>query len=193
MMTADGYEVEFSANNKEYDYDIKALTGKILSADQDDDDDDDPTLPTYIGKDNAVKAALNHAGVSASAIRDPAELDKDDGRWIYEVEFKANGFEYDYDIDAPTGKVLSADKDDIDDDDDDDDDYYPTQPTSPFATSSTYIGKDNAVKAAPESCRSLGFGNQRSGTLSLTKMTADGSTRSSLKPMALSMTMILMP
>ncbi|MGI6326551.1 MAG: PepSY domain-containing protein [Saccharofermentanales bacterium] len=143
------YEVEFKANNKEYDYDIKALTGKILSADQDDDDDDDPTLSTYIGKDNAVKAALNHAGVSASAIRDlEVELDKDDGRWIYEVEFKANGFEYDYDIDALTGKVLSADKDDIDDDDDDDDDDYPTQPTSPSATSSTYIGKDNAVKAA---------------------------------------------
>ncbi|NLM15236.1 MAG: PepSY domain-containing protein, partial [Clostridiaceae bacterium] len=99
------YEVEFKANNKEYDYDIKALTGKILSADQDDDDDDDPTLSTYIGKDNAVKAALNHAGVSASAIRDlEVELDKDDGRWIYEVEFKANGFEYDYDIDALTGK-----------------------------------------------------------------------------------------
>jgi|BioPla2DNA2_1021312.scaffolds.fasta_scaffold14426_3 uncharacterized membrane protein YkoI len=133
------YEVEFKANNKEYDYDIKALTGKILSADQDDDDDDDPTLSTYIGKDNAVKAALNHAGVSASAIRDlEVELDKDDGRWIYEVEFKANGFEYDYDIDALTGKVLSADKDDIDDDDDDDDDdYYPTQSPSPTTQPTT--------------------------------------------------------
>ena len=133
------YEVEFKANNFEYDYDIDALTGKILSVDKDDIDDDDgddnnPALSTYIGKDNAVKAALNHAGLSASAIRDlEVELDEDDGRWIYEVEFKASNFEYDYDIDALTGKVLSVDKDDIDDDDDDDDDddYYPTQPTQP--------------------------------------------------------------
>lgn len=93
----------------------------------------------FIGKDNAVKIALDHAGVTASEARDlEVELEYDDGRWIYEVEFKANGFEYDYDIDALTGKVLSADKDDIDDDDDDDDDdYYPTQSPSPTTQPTT--------------------------------------------------------
>ena len=99
----------------------------------------------FIGKDNAVKIALDHAGVTASEARDlEVELEYDDGRWIYEVEFKANNKEYDYDIKALTGKILSADQDDDDDDD---------------PTLSTYIGKDNAVKA-PEPCRRIGFGNQ---------------------------------
>ncbi|MBR6823341.1 MAG: PepSY domain-containing protein [Clostridia bacterium] len=35
-------------------------------------------------------------------------LDKEDG--IYEVEFKYNGYEYEYDIDAVTGKILMTEK-----------------------------------------------------------------------------------
>ena len=29
---------------------------------------------------------------------------------VYEVEFKANGTEYDYDIDTETGKIIPVDK-----------------------------------------------------------------------------------
>lgn len=30
--------------------------------------------------------------------------------WVYEVEFDANGYEYDYDIDAVTGEILKNEK-----------------------------------------------------------------------------------
>ena len=38
------------------------------------------------------------------------ELDREDGRVVYEIEFKSNGMEYEYEIDASTGAVLKYDK-----------------------------------------------------------------------------------
>ena len=34
------------------------------------------------------------------------QLEKDDGRWEYEIDFYANNTEYDYTIDASTGSIL---------------------------------------------------------------------------------------
>ena len=67
----------------------------------------------FIGTENALKVALDHASVESSAVKDiEVELDYDDGKWIYEVEFDVNQWEYDYEIDAFTGKILSFEKDD---------------------------------------------------------------------------------
>ena len=38
-------------------------------------------------------------------------MDRDDGRWVYEVEFYYGSKEYDYDIDALTGDIRSRDYD----------------------------------------------------------------------------------
>ncbi len=66
----------------------------------------------YIGESAALSAALTHAGVSESQIsRQKVELDRDDGRMIYEVEFHVDRMEYDYEIDAETGSVLKAESD----------------------------------------------------------------------------------
>lgn len=63
---------------------------------------------TYIGDVAAKEAALAHAGIAEADTYDlKVELDTDDGRVHYDVEFKSNGMEYDYDIDAVTGEVLS--------------------------------------------------------------------------------------
>lgn len=67
----------------------------------------------YIGEAEAKRVALAHAGLTAdqvSLIR--AKLEFDDGRWMYDVEFfTPSGKEYDYEIDAYTGAVISYDYD----------------------------------------------------------------------------------
>ena len=56
---------------------------------------------------------MSHAGLSASAVTGfQCELDEDDGRYRYEIEFRANGMEDEYEIDAATGTVLKAEMDD---------------------------------------------------------------------------------
>ena len=82
----------------------------------------------YIGVDKAKSIALNHAGVKASAATfTKAKLDKDDGHYDYEIEFYAGGMEYEYEIDATTGKIRDYDSERMEDDDwddhDEDDDH----------------------------------------------------------------------
>lgn len=119
------YEVEFRYGRTEYEYDIEAFSGRILSFEHD--TDDDTTAPplspddgegiygpsvSFIGADKAKKIALEHSGVDASrAIFEHVEFDVDDGVAMYEVEFYAGYTEYDYEIDAISGKVLSVDRD----------------------------------------------------------------------------------
>ena len=110
------YDIEFYSGAKEYDYEIDAATGRILEKDID--RNDDVNAPTEgqssqasITAEQAKAAALSAAGFSASEVRGlKAEFDFDDGRAVYEVEFKKGIFEYDYDIDAVSGKVLKAEK-----------------------------------------------------------------------------------
>lgn len=65
----------------------------------------------FIGEDAAKSAALSHAGISAAdAGYIECELDEDDGRWVYEIEFRAGGVEYDYEISAGDGTVLKAER-----------------------------------------------------------------------------------
>ncbi len=114
------YEVEFYAGTTEYDYDIDASTGAVLSYDLDWDDfslnlsgtgsSGSAASTGYISADKAKEIALSHAGVSASdATFVKAKLDWDDGRMEYEVEFYANSTEYDYEIDASSGAVRAWD------------------------------------------------------------------------------------
>ena len=111
------YEIEFRAAGFEYDYEIDAVSGDIRKADRDtgdDDDDNPPAVSTsgYLSSDKALSIALAHAGVArADALVSECGLDYDDGRAVYEIEFKAAGFEYDYEIDAVSGKIDHSEKD----------------------------------------------------------------------------------
>ena len=69
-----------------------------------------------ISEDEAKEIVLKDAGVSEKDISGMRiKLEKDDGIWQYEVDFYAGDKEYDYNIDADTGKILSKDME-IDDD-----------------------------------------------------------------------------
>ena len=109
------YDVEFYSGSREYDYEIDAATGNILSYDYDADHYNPSSggqSSGDIGAEKAKTIALNHAGVSASdAVFVRAHLDYENGRRVYDVEFYSGSTEYDYEIDAATGDVLSYDYD----------------------------------------------------------------------------------
>ena len=113
------YDVEFWADGKEYDYEILASNGTILSYDYDAEYQwSGPTgtgstsSTADIGEAKARSVALNHAGISESSTSYIyAKKDWDDGRWVYDVEFWADGKEYDYEILASNGTILSYDYD----------------------------------------------------------------------------------
>ena len=71
---------------------------------------------SYIGTDKAKSIALNKAGVSAkNANFTKAKLDKDDGVYVYEIGFVSGAYEYDFEINAKSGKIIDYDVDDIND------------------------------------------------------------------------------
>ncbi len=75
------------------------------------DDDKKMNLMAGITPQDAKQAALRHAKLDEGQVSDvDIDLDRDNGRLIYEVDFNSGTTEYDYDIDAETGEVISADK-----------------------------------------------------------------------------------
>ena len=62
-----------------------------------------------IGRDAALEAAFNDAGVSESdTTRLKVSEDRDDGRKVYEIQFDVDNTEYDYEIQASDGSILSS-------------------------------------------------------------------------------------
>lgn len=118
------YDVEFwlrtDTGAAEYDYEIDALTGEVLAFDYDAEDynaaQSAQTAPAASGAaitaEEAKQIALEHAGVNEADIRAlELETDRDDGRTVYEFSWKVGWTEYDYDIDAATGEILSFSQD----------------------------------------------------------------------------------
>lgn len=68
--------------------------------------------PAASGEEAAKNAAFTHAGVSAAdASVTKCELDWEDGRQVYDIEFWVGSTEYDYEIDASTSAVLKSGQD----------------------------------------------------------------------------------
>ena len=71
-----------------------------------------PPSAEGVGRDGAVRAALSHASLREQDVRRlKCKLDREDGVLVYEVEFECGGYEYDYEIDAASGRVLKFEKD----------------------------------------------------------------------------------
>ncbi len=118
------YEVELHTAWGEFEYLVDAYAGKVLSGQKDlliafaQNAAPQPAQPSEqkpapseatkdIGYAKAKSIALDHAGVRETQAYDmDIELDDEDGRLIYEVEFKSGNMEYDYEIDAATGAIL---------------------------------------------------------------------------------------
>ena len=63
-------------------------------------------------KDEALEKALQHVELSKDQVDfvKKVELDYEDGRKVYEVEFIKGGYEYKFDIDANTGAIVNFEK-----------------------------------------------------------------------------------
>jgi len=112
------YDVDFYKDSKEYDYEIHTETGQILKPiKKTASTEAAPTEPKtdtgkQLTKEEAISKALSHAGLKKSQVSKlKAELDRDDGVTLYEVEFETADYEYDYEIHATSGKILKSEKD----------------------------------------------------------------------------------
>ena len=116
------FDVEFFKGDYEYDYEVDAETGKIVDYSKEKEavktaSTAKPATTTKpasktISKSKAQSIALEHAKLKKSQVTGlRVSLDKDDGRTYYEVDFRKGNVEYDYEIDAVTGKVVEWDKD----------------------------------------------------------------------------------
>ena len=131
LETDDGvlkYEIDFYAGDNEYNFDIDAANGAVLKSekeimDAEDIAERDALLGTTastatraesegITEDQALDIALNHAGVSKSDVTSSSvrqDFDDDMGITKYEVEFRVDAQEYNYDIDMTTGEIYEFD------------------------------------------------------------------------------------
>ena len=129
----DYYAVDFTANGRTYAYDIDAVTGVIIDSSEGQSQPAQATDggasadgansswtssqstdgSTAITEDQAREIALADAGLTAEEVTFlKTKLDRDDGRLVYDVEFyTADYTEYDYEIDAADGTILSSDFD----------------------------------------------------------------------------------
>ena len=132
------YELEFYANGAEYEYDIDASTGAVAKSSQEGGRTQTGSgagsggasgnvssgagsgtaqsgaggTAADIGREDALAAALNHAGVSQDQVYDlEVKQEYDDGRLEYEIEFKTGGWEYEYTISAADGAILDYERD----------------------------------------------------------------------------------
>ena len=115
------YEIEFEDQAAKFDYDVAEAGGKILHASR------KVKVPACVaalqkasadtntgktGEEAAIEAALSHAGLTQSDVNGlRCHKDYDDGREVYEVEFRQGRYEYSYDIDVNDYSILEWDKD----------------------------------------------------------------------------------
>ena len=122
------WEVEFEYENKEYSFEIDAVTGKILREEieperkpsvvttqpnvteppvSENPTEEKPDV-TEIDREEAINIALKEAGLSREQVRElEAEKDRERGVLVYEVEFEHGRKEYSYEIRVSDGKVLT--------------------------------------------------------------------------------------
>ncbi len=108
------YEIEFTCNGKEYEYEI-GRNGTINKKDVEKIKDSDYHTSALISIDKARSIALTHAGLKENEIKQKKiELERDDGIYKYEFEFVNGIYEYEYEINAKTGEIIDFEKE-IDD------------------------------------------------------------------------------
>jgi len=114
------YEINFYTADAEYECELDATTGDVVSFDKDTFNNTassgaqpapSPTAASVtITEAKAKQIALAHAQLAENAVTFiKVKNDRENGRKVFDVEFYSGSIEYDYEIDAITGNILSFD------------------------------------------------------------------------------------
>lgn len=111
------YVISFSDGKGEYECRIHSGTGEILYFSEEScDADTEPTPPDgNIGLENAVRFALEYAGLTADQVLNlECEYNNEvNGNYHYEVSFHYGGYEYEIDVQAFSREILKLEKEPI--------------------------------------------------------------------------------
>lgn len=106
------YDIEFEEGKTEYEYEVNSKTGTILSKKVDGVDIDVFSYSTNITVEEAQDIALADASLKREDVKfSNSDLDKDNGILKYEIEFIHGNNEYEYEINASNGEIISKDID----------------------------------------------------------------------------------
>ncbi len=137
------YEIEFTANDTRYEYEINATNGRIIKEEIVSNKPANTVAGNTQGIMNLEAAkdiALSDADVKAEdATFTKTKLDRDDGRDVYDIEFYTSSREYEYEIDAQSGKILDMDTERL-------------KGSTTLKTTGDYIGIEEAKKIALKHC-----------------------------------------
>ena len=118
------YEVEVKYNDVEYDVDVNAATGEVVKFRSDHSTDNTSTQKPSTSTPSQSQSGSSTAQISYEKAKEIAiakvgggtvkeiDLDRENGRLVYEVEVKYNEQEYEIDIDAATGEIVKYKIDD---------------------------------------------------------------------------------
>ena len=111
------YEVEIDKDQKDYELYIDATTAKINRLDEKVDDDNDDVNSKNVSNKATIteKEAIEIAKTKIDGELHEIEFDEDDGRYVYDMEFKTSSGEAEITIDAETKEILELALDDQDD------------------------------------------------------------------------------
>lgn len=88
------------------------VASDLMGEDKKNEDKSSVDLMAKITPEQAQSKAFEHAKLEKEQIRDvEIDLDRDNGKLVYEVNFNSGNVEYDYEIDAETGEIISFGKD----------------------------------------------------------------------------------
>lgn len=113
------YNIEFYANNKEYDYEIAQNDGRIISYDYDI-ENYTPSTQTTNNTQSSIISLADAKNLVLAKVNGASEqnliisLDYEDGKQVYEGELINGTMEYEFEIDAASGSFIEWSMEPID-------------------------------------------------------------------------------
>ena len=136
------YEVEFATEGAEYSYKINVKNGSVIERENNitktqssstsneklTNDTENGTVQnsaanasgtlSYISLEEAKKIVLEHAELAATDVTfSKAMLEDEDSEMVYEINFFTQDYDYEYEVNAYTGKILEVSREEYDPDD----------------------------------------------------------------------------